>query len=178
MSRVGKEPIAIPDGVEIEIQERTVKVKGSKGELSRVFPSGVKITKTDNQLEVKRATDAAEHRALHGLTRTLLSNMVVGVSSGFEKQLEIIGVGYRATKKGSDLELQVGYSKPVLMTKEEGVEIEIPAPNKVIVKGADKEKVGEFAAKVRAVRKPEPYKGKGIRYVGEYVRRKVGKTAK
>ncbi|MEW6189815.1 MAG: 50S ribosomal protein L6 [Actinomycetota bacterium] len=178
MSRVGKKPIIIPGSVEVQIEGSTVRVKGPKGELSKTFYSALTIKKEDNKILVKRPSDNRLHKSLHGLTRTLIANMITGVSSGFEKTLEIEGVGYRAIKKGDHLELQVGFSHPVIFRKPEGIQIEVPHPTRIVVKGADKELVGEVAAQIRAIRKPEPYKGKGIRYLGEHVRRKVGKTAK
>lgn len=178
MSRIGKMPINVPAGVEVNIGPSEVTVKGPKGQLSEKIPYGIKVVKEDNQVIVQRQSESKLHRSLHGLSRTLVHNMVVGVSDGFSKTLEIIGVGYRATKKGNDLELAVGYSHPVMIKKVEGIEFEVPSPNKVIVKGADKQLVGQIASNIRDVRPPEPYKGKGIKYEGEYIRRKVGKTAK
>ncbi|PMC34151.1 50S ribosomal protein L6 [Bacillus sp. UMB0899] len=179
MSRIGKKLLEIPAGVTINIAEdNTVTVKGPKGELTRTFNPDMKIVIEDNVLTVARPSDAKEHRALHGTTRSLLGNMVEGVSKGFERGLELIGVGYRASKSGSKLVLNVGYSHPVEITPESGIEIEVPSQTKVLVKGTDKERVGAIAANIRDVRPPEPYKGKGIRYEGEHVRRKEGKTAK
>ncbi|MBF0707203.1 MULTISPECIES: 50S ribosomal protein L6 [Bacillales] len=178
MSRVGLKPIEIPSGVTIDIKEDVVTVKGPKGELSRSFSSDIKVNIEENVLTVARPSDHKEHRALHGTTRSLIANMVEGVTKGFEKGLEIIGVGYRASKSGQKLILNVGYSHPVEMVPEEGIDIEVPSNTKVVVKGIDKERVGAVAANIRAVRTPEPYKGKGIRYEGEYVRRKEGKTGK
>ena len=178
MSRIGKKPIEIPAGVSIEINNATVTVKGPKGELSRSFNPDIEIKVEENVINVSRPSDAKEHRALHGTTRALLSNMVEGVSKGFEKGLELIGVGYRAQKQGTKLVLNVGYSHPVEIEPEAGVEIEVPSNTKVIVKGTNKERVGALAANIRDVRPPEPYKGKGIRYEGEFVRRKEGKTGK
>jgi large subunit ribosomal protein L6 len=178
MSRIGNAPIIIPAGVEVRKDRNTVVVKGPKGELSRSFHPDINITIEGEKILVKRPTDERNHRAIHGLSRTLLANMVKGVTEGFEKTLEIQGVGYRAVKKGEDVELMLGYSHPVRIPKEEGIQIEIPAPTKIVVRGIDRERVGEIAARLRAIRKPEPYKGKGIRYQGEYVRRKAGKTAK
>ncbi|MFC0274151.1 50S ribosomal protein L6 [Metabacillus herbersteinensis] len=179
MSRIGKKILEIPAGVTVTIaSDNTVTVRGTKGELTRSFNPDMKITIEDNILTVSRPSDVKEHRALHGTTRSLLGNMVEGVSKGFEKGLELVGVGYRATKSGNKLILNVGYSHPVEMTPEEGIEIEVPAQTKIIVKGTDKERVGAIAANIRDVRPPEPYKGKGIRYEGEFVRRKEGKTAK
>lgn len=179
MSRIGKMPVNVPGGVEVAIEEgNVVKVKGPKGSLERTLHPEVKIIKKDNVIRVERLSEMNFHRSLHGLTRTLISNMVQGVSDGFAKDLEIHGVGYRAIKKGSDLELHVGYSHPVTIKKVEGIEFEVPSPTKITVKGIDKHLVGQISADIRSVRKPEPYKGKGIRYTGEHVRRKVGKTGK
>lgn len=179
MSRIGKKLLEIPAGVTIDIAEdNTVTVKGGKGELTRTFNPDMKISIEENILTVSRPSDAKEHRALHGTTRSLLGNMVEGVSKGFERGLELIGVGYRASKSGDKLILNVGYSHPVEITPETGIEIEVPTQTKVLVKGTDKERVGAIAANIRDVRPPEPYKGKGIRYEGEHVRRKEGKTAK
>jgi large subunit ribosomal protein L6 len=179
MSRIGKKPLEIPAGVTVTIaDDNTVTVKGPKGELTRTFNSDIKITIEENVLTVSRPSDVKEHRALHGTTRSLLGNMVEGVSKGFERGLELIGVGYRASKSGNKLVLNVGYSHPVEITPESGIEIEVPSQTKVVVKGTDKERVGAIAANIRDVRPPEPYKGKGIRYEGEFVRRKEGKTAK
>jgi len=178
VSRIGKMPINVPSGVEVNIGPSEVTVKGPKGQLSEKIPYGIKVTKEDNQVIVQRQSESKLHRSLHGLSRTLVHNMVVGVSEGFSKTLEIVGVGYRATKKGNDIELAVGYSHPVAIKQVEGIEFEVPSPNKIIVKGADKQLVGQIASNIRDVRPPEPYKGKGIKYEGEYIRRKVGKTAK
>jgi large subunit ribosomal protein L6 len=179
MSRIGKKPLDIPAGVTVTIaDDNTVTVKGPKGELTRTFNPDIKITIEENVLTVSRPSDVKEHRALHGTTRSLLGNMVEGVSKGFERGLELIGVGYRASKSGNKLVLNVGYSHPVEITPESGIEIEVPTQTKVLVKGTDKERVGAIAANIRDVRPPEPYKGKGIRYEGEHVRRKEGKTAK
>ncbi|MYL65871.1 50S ribosomal protein L6 [Bacillus hwajinpoensis] len=178
MSRVGLKPIEIPSDVTIDIKGDVVTIKGPKGELSRTFSPDIKVNIEENVLTVARPSDHKEHRALHGTTRSLIANMVEGVTKGFEKGLEIIGVGYRASKSGQKLILNVGYSHPVEMVPEEGIEIEVPSNTKVVVKGIDKERVGAVAANIRSVRTPEPYKGKGIRYEGEYVRRKEGKTGK
>lgn len=178
MSRVGKKPIEIPAGVTVTLDKNTVTVKGPKGELTRTFHPDIEIKIEENIINISRPSDAKEHRALHGTTRALLSNMVEGVSKGFERSLELIGVGYRAQKQGKKLVLNVGYSHPVEIEPEEGLEIEVPANTKVIVRGTSKERVGALAANIRDVRPPEPYKGKGIRYEGEYVRRKEGKTGK
>ncbi|MGX1901984.1 large subunit ribosomal protein L6 [Thermolongibacillus altinsuensis] len=178
MSRVGKKPLEIPAGVTVTVNGNTVTVKGPKGELTRTFHPDMTIKLEGNVLTVERPSDEKLHRALHGTTRSLLANMVEGVSKGYEKALELVGVGYRASKQGKKLVLNVGYSHPVEIEPEEGLEIEVPAQTKIIVKGADKQRVGELAAKIRAVRAPEPYKGKGIRYEGEVVRLKEGKTGK
>jgi len=178
MSRVGKKPIEIPSGVTITIDGNNVTVKGPKGELSRSFNPDIEIKVEENILTVARPSDMKEHRALHGTTRALLSNMIEGVSKGFERSLELIGVGYRASKQGSKLVLNVGYSHPVEIEPEQGLEVEVPSNTKVIVRGTNKERVGALAANIRDVRPPEPYKGKGIRYEGEFVRRKEGKTGK
>ncbi|WP_077210488.1 50S ribosomal protein L6 [Bacillus dakarensis] len=178
MSRVGKKPIEIPTGVTITMNGNTVTVKGPKGELTRTFNPDMEIKVEDNVMNVTRPSDSKEHRTVHGTTRALLANMVEGVSKGFEKNLELIGVGYRAAKQGKKLVLNVGYSHPVEIEPEEGVEVEVASNTKVSVKGIDKERVGALAANIRDVRPPEPYKGKGIRYEGEYVRRKEGKTGK
>jgi large subunit ribosomal protein L6 len=178
MSRVGKKPIEIPAGVTVSLNGNVVTVKGPKGELTRTFNPDIEIKVEENIINVSRPSESKEHRALHGTTRALLSNMVEGVSKGFEKALELIGVGYRAQKQGNKLVLNVGYSHPVEITPEAGLEIEVPANTKIIVKGTSKERVGALAANIRDVRRPEPYKGKGIRYEGEFVRRKEGKTGK
>ncbi|MFC7787179.1 MAG: 50S ribosomal protein L6 [Bacillota bacterium] len=179
MSRVGKLPIEIPSDVTLTVGENnTVTVKGPKGELSRTFNSDIKVELEGNVATVTRPSDAKEHRALHGTTRALIANMVEGVSKGFQRNLELVGVGYRAQKQGTKLVLNVGYSHPVEIEPEQGIEIEVPANTKISIKGIDKERVGALAANIRAVRSPEPYKGKGIRYEGEYVRRKEGKTGK
>jgi large subunit ribosomal protein L6 len=178
MSRVGKKPIEIPTGVTITNDNNTVTVKGPKGELTRTFSQDMAITVEENVLTVVRPSESKEHRTIHGTTRALLSNMVEGVTKGFERGLELIGVGYRASKQGNKLVLNVGYSHPVEITPEQGIEVEVPANTKIVIKGIDKERVGALAANIRDVRPPEPYKGKGIRYEGEHVRRKEGKTAK
>ena len=177
MSRIGKKPIAVPDGVEIDVEPGMVSVKGPKGELSQPVSPDMRVSQDNGTLTVERPTDRGEHRALHGLTRSLIANMVEGVTDGFEKRLEIQGVGYRARLQGKTLELSVGYSHPVSVTAPDGIEFEVPAPTQVIVRGIDKQLVGEIAARIRRTRPPEPYKGKGIRYAGEHVRRKVGKRA-
>jgi large subunit ribosomal protein L6 len=178
LSRIGREPIAIPDGVSVDVAGGLVTVKGPGGELTQRVNRDMSVSVDGGEIRVERPSDEREHRALHGLTRSLIANMVEGVTKGYEKRLEIQGVGYRAALKGSDLELQVGFSHPVTMPAPEGIEFEVPAPNRIVVKGIDKQLVGEIAANVRKVRKPEPYKGKGIRYEGEYVRKKAGKAAK
>jgi large subunit ribosomal protein L6 len=178
MSRIGKKPIEIPAGVSVTLDGNRVTVKGPKGELSREFNKDITITVEDNVVTVTRPSDSKEHRTVHGTTRAILANMVEGVSKGFEKSLELIGVGYRAQKQGNKLVLSVGYSHPVEITPENGLEIDVPSNTQIVVKGIDKEQVGALAANIRDVRPPEPYKGKGIRYVGEYVRRKEGKTGK
>ncbi|MBD3108619.1 50S ribosomal protein L6 [Bacillus sp. AGMB 02131] len=179
MSRVGKKPIEIPSGVTVTIDaNNNVIVKGPKGELSRTFNPEITITQEENVITLTRPSDSKEHRTIHGTTRAVLANMVEGVSKGFERGLELIGVGYRAQKQGTKLVLNVGYSHPVEIEPEAGIEIEVPSNTKIIVKGANKERVGALAANIRDVRPPEPYKGKGIRYEGEFVRRKEGKTGK
>jgi large subunit ribosomal protein L6 len=177
MSRIGKQPIPIPDGVEVSIEADRVAVKGPKGELFERIPRDIEVVQEDGQLLVKRPTDRGEHRALHGLTRSLVANMVIGVTDGYAKTLEIQGVGYRAQLKGADLELALGYSHPVPIKAPQGIEFEVPQPTRVVIKGNSKQQVGEVAAVIRKQRPPEPYKGKGIRYEGEYVARKVGKRA-
>ena len=177
MSRIGKKPIPVPEGVAISIEPDLVRVNGPRGELTERVPLAISIEQEDGVLVVKRPTDRGEHRALHGLTRSLVANMVEGVTTGFTKTLEIQGVGYRAQLKGRDLELALGYSHPVPIKAPEGIEFEVPQPTRVIVKGNSKQQVGEIAAIIRKQRPPEPYKGKGIRYEGEYVARKVGKRA-
>jgi large subunit ribosomal protein L6 len=177
MSRIGRQPIEIPAGVNVAISPGRVMVNGPLGELSQVVPQRIRIVQEDGAIAVTRPTERGEDRALHGLTRTLVANMVEGVTKGFEKRLEIQGVGYRAQLKGTELELSVGYSHPVTIKPRQGISFEVPVPTQIVVKGTDKQVVGQTAAEVRAVRPPEPYKGKGIRYEGEYVRRKVGKRA-
>jgi large subunit ribosomal protein L6 len=177
MSRIGSQPIEVPAGVLVSVDPGRVTVSGPKGELRTVVPQRMKIEQEDGVITVSRPTERGEDRALHGLTRTLVANMVEGVTNGFEKRLEIQGVGYRAAMSGTNLELQVGYSHTVRVTPRQGIEFEVPAPTQVIVRGIDKQLVGQTAAEIRKVRPPEPYKGKGIRYEGEYVRRKVGKRA-
>ena len=177
MSRIGRKPIPVPDGVMISIEPDLVRVSGPRGELTERVPRDISVKQEDAELLVTRPTDRAEHRALHGLTRSLVANMVEGVTNGFTKTLEIQGVGYRAQLRGRDLELALGYSHPVPIKAPDGIEFEVPQPTRVIVKGNSKQQVGEIAAIIRKQRPPEPYKGKGIRYQGEYVRRKVGKRA-
>ncbi len=178
MSRIGRAPIAIPAGVEVVVDGSTVTAKGPKGTLTRTMHSNITIVKEENVITVTRPNDDKENRSLHGLTRTLIANMIEGVANGYKKELEINGIGYRAEKKGNDLVLKIGYSHDVIMTEPEGVTAEVPSPNKIIITGADKEKVGQFAAEIREKRLPEPYKGKGIKYVDEYIRRKEGKAGK
>ena len=177
MSRIGRQPIAVPASVSIAIEPERVIVNGPKGELSERVHRDISVEHVGEELLVKRPTDRGEHRALHGLTRTLVANMVVGVTDGFEKRLEIQGVGYRAQLRGRDLELALGYPHPVSIKAPDGIEFEVPQPTRIVVRGASKQQVGEVAALIRKQRKPEPYKGKGIRYEGEYVARKVGKRA-
>jgi large subunit ribosomal protein L6 len=177
MSRIGKLPIQVPSGVEVQLEHGLVRVKGPKGQLQQKVSTELTIERDDSQLLVKRPTDRGEHRALHGLTRSLIFNMVQGVTEGYRKQLDIQGVGYRAQLRGKSLELALGYSHPVKVEAPEGIEFEVPVPTQVIVSGIDKQAVGEIAARIRKLRPPEPYKGKGIRYSGEHVVRKVGKRA-
>lgn len=176
MSRIGKKPIAVPAGVEVKIDGHTVTVKGPKGTLSRTLNEGMDIKMENNEILVSRPNDEIKNRSLHGLTRTLINNMIVGVTQGFEKKLEIQGVGYNAQMQGKNLKLALGFSHPVIITPPEGITITTPSSVVILVSGADKEMVGQVAAEIRAWREPEPYKGKGIRYSGEYVRRKAGKT--
>jgi large subunit ribosomal protein L6 len=177
MSRIGKKPIPIPSGVEVEIHPGSVAVKGPKGRLEERISPDMKVAQEDGTLTVSRPTDRADHRALHGLTRSLVANMVTGVTDGFERRLEIQGVGYRAAMRGSDLEMQLGFSHPVSVKAPEGISFEVPQPTQIVVRGISKQQVGEVAAQIRKWRPPEPYKGKGIRYEGEQVQRKVGKRA-
>jgi large subunit ribosomal protein L6 len=177
MSRIGKQPIPVPSGVTVAIDPERVTVNGPKGELSERIAREIAVQRVDDEIRVTRPTDRSEHRALHGLTRTLIANMVTGVTDGFEKRLEIQGVGFRAMLRGRDLELALGYSHPIQVKAPEGIEFEVPSPTRIVVRGASKQRVGEVAAYIRKQRKPEPYKGKGIRYEGEYVARKVGKRA-
>jgi len=179
MSRIGKMPITVPDGVTVSINKNSVVVKGPKGELSRDFPPEIEVVQEDGQINVKRGSDHRTHRSKHGLVRALVNNMVVGVSEGFKRELQIEGVGYRAGLQGQNLELNVGYSHPVLFEPPEGISFEVDKTGRELaVLGSDKELVGEIAARIRRTRPPEPYKGKGIRYAGEYVRRKAGKAGK
>ena len=177
MSRIGRAPIPLPSGVKVEIEPDLVRVNGPKGELSERVPRDIEVKHDGEQLIVTRPTDRGEHRALHGLTRSIVANMVHGVTEGYEKRLEIQGVGYRAQLKGKNLELAVGYSHPVPIDAPDGIEFEVPQPTRIVVRGISKQLVGETAAIIRKQRPPEPYKGKGIRYEGEYVQRKVGKRA-
>ena len=177
MSRIGKQPIAVPSGVEVTIEPELVKVKGPKGELSERVNRDMDVKQENGEILVARPTDRGDHRALHGLTRSLIANMVEGVTNGFEKRLEIQGVGYRAQLQGTKLVLALGYSHPVEMDAPDGIDFEVPQPTRVVVRGISKQAVGEVAANIRKARPPEPYKGKGIRYQGEYVARKVGKRA-
>ena len=178
MSRIGRLPIVVPAGVDVKIDGSTVTVKGPKGTLTGTYNSKMAIELNDGHITVTRPDDTKENRALHGLTRTLIANMVTGVHTGFKKELEIVGIGYRAALQGKDLVLNVGYSHQVTMTPPEGVTIEVPGPNKIVINGYDKQVVGQFASEVRGVRPPEPYKGKGIKYADEVIRRKEGKAGK
>ncbi|MCT8136448.1 50S ribosomal protein L6 [Anaerobacillus sp. CMMVII] len=178
MSRIGNKPVQIPSGVTVTLDNTNITVKGPKGELTRELHPDMIVKVEENTLTVERPSDNKLHRSLHGTTRSIISNMVEGVTNGYEKKLELIGVGYRASKQGTKLVLNVGYSHPVEIEPEAGVEVEVPANTKITVKGIDKERVGALASNIRAVRAPEPYKGKGIRYEGEFVRRKEGKTGK
>jgi large subunit ribosomal protein L6 len=177
MSRIGKQPVQLPEGVSVDFKPGLVTVKGPKGELSQQLSPDMKVSVDDGTVTVERPTDRGEHRALHGLTRSLIANMVEGVTDGFERRLEIQGVGYRAQLKGKALEMSLGFSHPVTLEAPEGIEFEVPQPTEVVVRGIDKQLVGEMAARVRKNRPPEPYKGKGVRYAGEHVSRKVGKRA-
>lgn len=178
MSRVGQTPVTVPSDVEVHVDAGAVTVRGPRGELSRSIPEKIVVTRADGEIRVTRETEAREVKALHGLVRSLIANMVQGVTQGYEKALEIQGVGYRAAKKGNDIEVQVGYSHPVTKAAPPGIEFDVPAPTRIVVRGIDKELVGQVAAEIRAIRKPEPYKAKGIRYEGERIRRKAGKAAK
>jgi large subunit ribosomal protein L6 len=179
MSRIGRQPIEIPGGVDVQLgQDSMVTVKGPRGTLSQRLHPEMRVVVEDGSVRVERPSDEGVHRSLHGLTRTLIANMVEGVTKGYEKRLTIVGVGYRAAMKGTSLEIQVGYSHPVGFPAPEGIEFEVPTPTSIVVRGNDKQQVGEVAANIRKIRKPEPYKGKGIRYENEYVRKKAGKAAK
>ncbi|MDQ3757557.1 MAG: 50S ribosomal protein L6 [Actinomycetota bacterium] len=179
MSRIGRSPIPLPSGVDITIDGRRVAVKGPQGTLARELPGEITVRQEEGTLLVERPDDQRHNRALHGLSRSLVNNMVVGVSTGFTKELEIVGVGYRATPQGpTKIELALGFSHPVVVDAPEGITFEVPVPTRIVVKGIDKELVGQVAANIRKIRKPEPYKGKGVRYAGEYVQRKAGKAAK
>ena len=177
MSRIGRAPIPLPDGVKVSLEGRRVTVEGPKGTLEHRIADPIEVNQEDGTLVVTRPTDRGPHRALHGLTRSLVANMVEGVTGGFARELEIIGVGYRAQLKGKDIELAVGFSHPVTVVPPEGIQFEVPAPTQIVVRGIDKQAVGQVAAEIRSIRPPEPYKGKGIRYAGEHVQRKVGKRA-
>jgi large subunit ribosomal protein L6 len=178
MSRIGKQPVEIPSGVDVVVDGQRVAVTGPRGSLEQTFHPEVRITKDDGTIVLERTAEDGFHRGLHGLTRTLIANMVVGVTQGYEKRLEVVGVGYRAVLKGSDLELALGFSHPVHVQAPKGIEFEVPTPTRITIRGIDKQLVGEVAANIRKVRKPEPYKGKGVRYEGEFVRKKAGKAAK
>ena len=178
MSRIGKKPITIPAGVDVKLNGSEVTVKGPKGELKNTFSSAMNIAIEGSEIIVTRPDDNKENRSLHGLTRTLIANMVEGVTNGYSKELEVNGVGYRVQKQGKNLVMNLGFSHQVIMEEIPGIKIEVPAPNKIVISGADKQMVGQFAAEVREKRPPEPYKGKGIKYAGEYIRRKEGKAAK
>ncbi len=178
MSRTGKKPIPIPDGVEIRLADRNITVKGPHGELEQSIPEGIRVEQKDGEIVVTRESDLKKYRANHGLARSLINNMVEGVSKRFTKTLEIVGVGYRAAMQGNKLSLTVGYSHPVLFEVEENLVVEVPSNNKIVITGINKQQVGNYAATIRRVRPPEPYKGKGIKYENEYIRRKVGKTGK
>lgn len=178
MSRIGRKPITIPAGVTVKIDGSAVSVKGPKGELTNTFNRDMAIVMEGNEITVSRPTDNKEHRALHGLTRTLIANMIEGVTNGFSKTLEVNGVGYRAQKQGKNLVMNLGYSHQVIMSEIPGITIDVPSPNQIVVSGADKQQVGHFAAQIRSKRPPEPYKGKGIKYADEHIRRKEGKAGK
>jgi large subunit ribosomal protein L6 len=178
MSRTGRKPISVPKGVQVQLDGHKITVKGPKGELSRQLPPDVLVEQEEGWILVKRPSDSPRHRALHGLARTLIDNMIVGVTEGFSRTLELVGVGYRAAKQGNNLVLNVGFSHPVVFEPEQNMEIEVPSNTKIVIKGIDKQQVGNFAAVIRKVYPPEPYKGKGIRYENEMVRRKVGKAGK
>lgn len=176
MSRIGKKPINLPQGVEVKLEDNIVTVKGPRGVLTQKLPADISLSISESEIQVTRPSDAKKHRAYHGLSRTLLANMVEGVTKGFEKKLELVGVGYRAQMQGNKLQLNVGFSHPVLVDAPEGIEFEVPAVTRITVKGIDKQLVGNTAAHIRAIRKPEPYKGKGIKYENEVIRRKAGKS--
>ena len=176
MSRIGKAPVEVPGGVQVDISDRSVKVSGPKGELEVPVGKGVEVKQEDGSIVLERASESPEHKSMHGLTRSLVQNAVTGVTDGFVKTLQIAGVGYRAALQGRDINLQVGYSHPVSVSPREGIDFEVPAPTTIIVRGIDKQRVGQTAAEIRKVRPPEPYKGKGIRYEDEQIRRKVGKA--
>ena len=178
MSRIGKEPITVPAGVDVTLEPRFVRVKGPKGTLERTLPRDIEVRRDGDQIIVTRPSESGEHRSLHGLTRTLVANLVTGVTEEFTKNLEIHGVGYRCALKGSALELSLGYSHPVVYPAPDGITFEVPSPTRITVRGADKELVGQVAAEIRAKRKPDPYKQKGVRYAGEVIRKKAGKTSK
>ena len=178
MSRIGRKPIDVPSGVTVTINGNHITVKGAKGTLEREFPNNLTVTFEENQITVSRPNDEKENRALHGLTRTLIHNMVEGVTNGFSKELEVNGVGYRAQKQGKNLVMNLGYSHQVIMPEPDGITVDVPSANKIVVMGADKQKVGQFAAEIRDKRRPEPYKGKGIKYVDEHIQRKEGKAGK
>jgi large subunit ribosomal protein L6 len=178
MSRIGRQPIVIPGDVQVSVDGSHVMVQGPRGSLEQTLHRDMRIVVEDGVVRVERPSDERLHRSLHGLTRTLVANMVEGVTKGFEKRLEIIGVGYRATLRGADLELALGFSHPVVFPAPPGIEFEVPAQTRIVIRGSDKQQVGEVAAEIRKLRKPEPYKGKGVRYEGEYVRKKAGKAAK
>ncbi len=178
MSRIGENPIPVPDGVEVSIKDDYVKVKGPKGELEKQVPREIIIEQNDNQLRVTRPTESKKHRALHGLTRSIVANMVQGVTEGFTRTLDIQGVGYRATQQGDKISLSIGLSHPVIIEPEENINIELPSNNRIVINGIDKEQVGDFAARIRRLYPPEPYKGKGIKYMDEKLRKKVGKAGK
>ena len=178
MSRIGRKPIVIPAGVEVKVEGSVVTVKGPKGTLTNTFNADMAIAVEGNEVIVTRPSDVKEHRSLHGLTRTLIANMVIGVTEGFKKELQVNGVGYRVQKQGTNLVMNLGYSHQVIMPEIDGITVEVPGPNSIIISGSDKQKVGQFAAEVREKRPPEPYKGKGIKYIDEHIRRKEGKAAK
>lgn len=178
MSRIGHKPISIPEKVDVTFDEQTITVNGPKGSLTRSFPGEMKVILDDNQIRVERPTESKKHRSLHGTTRSVIANMVEGVSNGYTKELELVGVGYRVQKKGNNITLTVGYSHPVDIEPEQGIEFDVPSQTEVVVKGIDKERVGAVAAHIRSIREPEPYKGKGIKYKTERIIRKEGKAGK